>query len=144
MLGTCMRLQVNIPTRESKQSSTLLDSIYTNIPDCYDSGTSGVLRFMTQSDNFPIFTMRNTVLTHEPINYITKRIHNQQNIALFRKHLKSANWNNDGYQSNKSNISIVYIVSTIFPFKFSFRKENNNIQKQKPMDSKIIANHFNE
>ena len=83
---------INIPTRERKQSSTLLDNIiYTNIPDCYDSGMSGVLRFLTQSDHFPIFTMRNNVLT-EPIKYITKRIHNQQNIALFRKYLKSANW----------------------------------------------------
>ena len=46
---------INIPTRERKQSSTLLDNVYTNIPDCYDSGTSGVLRFLTQPDDFPIF-----------------------------------------------------------------------------------------
>ena len=45
---------INIPTRERKQSSTLLDYIYTNIPDCYDSGMSGVLRFLTQSDHFQI------------------------------------------------------------------------------------------
>ena len=29
---------INLPTREHKQSSTLLDNIYTNIPDCYDNG----------------------------------------------------------------------------------------------------------
>ena len=34
---------INLPTRERKQSSTLLDNIYTNIPDCYDTGTSGIL-----------------------------------------------------------------------------------------------------
>ena len=28
---------INLPTRECKQSSTLLDNIYTNIPDCYDN-----------------------------------------------------------------------------------------------------------
>ena len=50
----------------------MLDTIYTNIPDCYDSGMSGVLRFLTQSDHFPIFTMRNNVLTHESIQYITQ------------------------------------------------------------------------
>ena len=31
---------INIPTGERKQSSTLLDNLYTNIHDCYDSGTS--------------------------------------------------------------------------------------------------------
>ena len=30
---------INLPTRERTQSSTLLDNIYTNIPDCYDTGT---------------------------------------------------------------------------------------------------------
>ena len=35
---------INLPTREEK-SSTLLDNIYTTIPDCYNTCTSGVLRF---------------------------------------------------------------------------------------------------
>ena len=105
---------INIPTRERKQSSTLLDNIYTNIPDCYDSGTSGVLRFLTQSDHFLIFTMRNNVLTHELIKYITKRIHNQQNIALFRKHLKSANWTTMGiYQIKPISQSFTMFMDTI-------------------------------
>ena len=29
---------INLPTRERKQSATLLDNIYTNIPDCYETG----------------------------------------------------------------------------------------------------------
>ena len=33
---------INLPTRERKNSSTLLDNIYTNIPDCYNTCTSGV------------------------------------------------------------------------------------------------------
>ena len=40
---------INLPTRERKDSSTLLDNIYTNIPDCYNNCTSGVLTFFTQS-----------------------------------------------------------------------------------------------
>ena len=36
---------INQPTRERKQTSTLLDNIYTNIPDCYDTGTSGIYIF---------------------------------------------------------------------------------------------------
>ena len=132
---------INIPTRERKHSSTLLDNIFNNIPDFYDSGMSGVLRFLTQSDHFPIFTMMNNVLTHEPIKYANKQFHNQQNIALF-KTLEVDQLDNDGCLSNKTNISIVYNVygyySTIFPFRFSLRKENNKIQKQKPMDYKRI------
>ena len=38
---------INLPTRERKQSSTLPDIIYTNIPYCYDTGTSGILKFLT-------------------------------------------------------------------------------------------------
>ena len=45
---------INLPTRERKQSSSLLDNIYTNIRDCYDNGSSGILRFLTQSDHYPI------------------------------------------------------------------------------------------
>ena len=58
---------INIATRERKQSYTLLDNIYTNIPDCYVTGSSGVLRFLTQSDDYPIFTVRNNVLPSEQI-----------------------------------------------------------------------------
>ena len=54
---------INLPTRERKQSSTLLDNIYTNIPDCYDNGSSGILRFLTQSDHYPIFTVRKQIIT---------------------------------------------------------------------------------
>ena len=48
---------INLPIRERKGSSTLLDNIYTNIPDCYNTCTSGVLKFLTQSDHYPIFTI---------------------------------------------------------------------------------------
>ena len=48
---------INLPPRERKGSSTFLDNIYTNIPDCYNTCTSGVLKFLTQSDHYPIFTI---------------------------------------------------------------------------------------
>ena len=47
-----------LPTREKKILSTLIDNIYTNIPDCYNTYSSGVLKFLTQSDHYPIFTLR--------------------------------------------------------------------------------------
>ena len=52
---------INLPTRERKKSSTLIYNIYTNIPDCYNTCTSGMLRFFTQSDHYPVFTIRKDV-----------------------------------------------------------------------------------
>ena len=95
---------INLPTRERKQSSTLLDNIYTNIPDCYDNGSSGILRFLTQSDHYPIFTVRKQLLPDEPKQYITKGIHNQQNIAHFRKYLKKLT--GQRWVSTKVNLSL--------------------------------------
>ena len=48
---------ISMDTRELKESSSLIDNIYTNIPDCYVTGTSGILKLLTQSDNYPIFTI---------------------------------------------------------------------------------------
>ena len=33
---------INLPTRERNRTYSLLDNIYTNIPDCYNTCTSGV------------------------------------------------------------------------------------------------------
>ena len=67
---------INLPTRECNNSSTLLDNVYTNIPDSYDSGSSGILKFMTQSDHYPIFTTRKCIQLDVPVQIITKRNHN--------------------------------------------------------------------
>ena len=53
--------KINQPFYQLKGSSTLLDNIYTNIPDCYNTCTSGVMRFLTQSAHYPIFTIRKDV-----------------------------------------------------------------------------------
>ena len=63
---------INISTRERKQSSSLIDNIYTNIPDCYVTGTSGILKYLTQSDHYPIFTIRNCLKHDEPVTFIKK------------------------------------------------------------------------
>ena len=66
--------------------------------------------------------MRNNVLTQEPIKYITKRIHNQQNIALFRKQLKSVNWTTMGiYQIKPISQSFTMFMDTIL--QYFLRKE---------------------
>ena len=35
---------INVPTRERNQTIALLDNIYTNIPECHNICTSGVLK----------------------------------------------------------------------------------------------------
>ena len=48
-----------IPTRVINNSSTILDNIYSNLPDIYNNGTSGVLGCIRTTDHMPIFSIRN-------------------------------------------------------------------------------------
>ena len=52
---------INHPTRERNKSVSLIDNMYINTPDCYNPCTSGVLKFFSQSDHYPIFTIRTVV-----------------------------------------------------------------------------------
>ena len=82
---------INMPTRERNRNYSLLDNIYTNIPDCYNTCTSGVLKFLTQSDHYPIFTIRNKIEQPKPKIH-KRRNHSNKNIALFRKQIKRNDW----------------------------------------------------
>ena len=83
---------IDLPSRQRNQCFSLLDNIYTNIADCYNTGSSGILKFLTQSDHYPIFTIRKCKKPEEPVKSITKRIHNEQNISHYKKLLKNTNW----------------------------------------------------
>ena len=98
---------INLPTRQRNQSFSLLDNIYTNIPDCYNTCTSGVLKFLTQSDHYPIFTIRNKIEPPNPKAEITKRKHSSKNIALFRKQIKRSDW---GSLYNNENIEAAFTI----------------------------------
>ena len=122
---------INLPTRVRTQSSPLLDNIYTNIPDCYDIGTSEIQRFLPQSIHYPIFTMRKNVIPEQPIKYITKRTHNQQNIAISRKYLKKkSNWTEMGlYQKKSISQMFTLFTNTILQyFHLSFPLEKKEIR----------------
>ena len=84
---------IDITTRERKESSTLLDNIYTKIPDSYSTCNSGVLRFLTQSDHYHFFlTIRED--KESPKNaHIMKRKHSYKIIANFKKCTNKINWN---------------------------------------------------
>ena len=84
---------IYLPTRERNESSTLLDNIYTNIPDSYNTCTSGVLKFLTQSDHYPIFTIRTNIELPKPKTHILKRDRSYKNIALFKRNINNINWN---------------------------------------------------
>ena len=83
---------INLPTRERNQTYSLLDHIYTYIPDSYNTCTSGVLKFLTQSDHYPIFTIRNKIEQPKPKIHIKRRNNSNKNIALFRKQIKRNDW----------------------------------------------------
>ena len=83
---------INIATRE-RRSASLLDNIYTNIPDCDDTCNSGVLRFLTQSDHYPIFTIRNNIEPPKLKTTIMKRNQSNKNISNFKKCINKTNWN---------------------------------------------------
>ena len=83
---------INLSTRERKGSSALLDNIYTNIPDCYDTCTSGVMRFFTQSYHYSIFTIRKDVEHPKSNTHISKRNHSHKHIAHFKRHMHKLNF----------------------------------------------------
>ena len=53
-----------MPTRVINGSSSLLDNIYTNLPNVYETRQIGVLYCIRSTDHMPIFTVRNVVYTN--------------------------------------------------------------------------------
>ena len=84
-----------MPTRVINSSSSLLDNIYTNLPNVYETGQSGVLYCIRSTDHMPIFTVRNLVYTNiiEGDAFRNRRNFGNQNVSKFRKKLKAQNWN---------------------------------------------------
>ena len=121
---------INLPTRERNQSTTLLDNI---IPDCYDTGTSGILKFLTQSDHYSIFTTRKSKALPKSIEHIKKRIHNNKNISKFKKSLVKINWTTLGLfreESLSSTFSlfmntVLHNYQTCFPIEIIKLKYTN-------------------
>ena len=87
-----VRKLINLHSRERNITYSLLDNNYTNIPDCYNTCTSGVLKCMIQSDHYPIFTIRNKMEPTKLETHITRRNHSNKNSALLRKQIKSIAW----------------------------------------------------
>ena len=131
---------INLPTRERKNSSTLLDNIYMNIPDCYNTCTSGVLRFFTQSDHYPVFTIRKDVQSPKPKTHISKRCYSYKNITNFKKHMNSINWNHI-YNSNTIEIQFECFlnnIKNIFKQRFPVESIKINYKNRNPWINKNL------
>ena len=116
---------IKLPTRERKNSSTLLDNIYTNIPDCYNTCTSGVLRFFLHNLTIILSSQsEKNFQSPKPKTHICKRCHSYKNIAYFKKHMNSINWNHI-YNSNTIEIQFECFINNIINiFKQSFPIES--------------------
>ena len=82
---------ISVPTRVINNSSTLIDNIYSNFPDIYNNGASGVLGCIRTTDHMPIFSVRNVckeIIKGEVFKL--KRNFGNQNVSKFRKKLKKS------------------------------------------------------
>ena len=90
-----------MPTRVINGSSSLLDSIYTDLPNVYETGQSGVLYCVRSTDHMTISTVRNLVYYQsctytnivEGDAFRSRRNFGNQNVSKFRNNLKAQNWN---------------------------------------------------
>ena len=111
---------ISLPTREKKYSSTLIDNIYTNIPDCYNTCSSGVLKFLTQSDHYPIFTLRKETQQPTKQTHIIKRNHNEKNQSMFKKRFKHNDWNYSIRPDSSISLFSCFINTIISDYKACF------------------------
>ena len=125
---------ISLPSRERSQSCSLIDNVYTDIPDCYNTCSSGVLKFLTQSDHYPIFTIRHATETPKPKTHITKRNHSEKNVALFKKCMKQHNWNSLLYV-NDIKQTFSQFINTIISYHnrcFPFENKKINYKNRNP------------
>ena len=48
---------ISVPTKVINNSSTIIDNIYSNFPDIYNNGNSGVLGCVRTTDHMPILAL---------------------------------------------------------------------------------------
>ena len=98
-----------LPTRVIKDSSALLDNIYSNVPNVYDSGTSSILHSMRCFDHLPICTFRSFSKTVAFEAYRKKRNCSKKIISRFRKILKANTWEDVYFQKDAQSAFTIFI-----------------------------------
>ena len=86
---------ISMPTRVIKNSATLIDNVYCNLPNIYDTGHSGVLYSIHTTDHMPIFTVQPLLSPSiiEGESFKMKRNFSNQNISKLKKTVRKHNWN---------------------------------------------------
>ena len=83
--------KINMPTRENKQSKTIIDNVYCNISYSLNTCDPGILRPYI-NDNHSLFSIMNTVCNTTSITVVPKRILHKKNISQFNKVIKKQTW----------------------------------------------------
>ena len=82
---------INKPTREIKNSKTVIDNIFCNVPLPFDICDVGILRPYI-SDHHAIFCILKIEKSHNKPQTFTKRNYCEENIARFNQCLLSETW----------------------------------------------------
>ena len=101
---------INKPTRVVNDSSSLIDNVYTNIAQCGDICSTGVLT-TDFSDHYSIFAITNFNLCKVTPAIIRKREFSNKNKYKFHSALKKQTW--DGvYNAENINCAFQYFQDT--------------------------------
>ena len=82
---------ISRPTRITQLSATLIDNIFTNNINNFDSSINGIL-VTDISDHFPIFHINYLYISDEIDSVIITRVFNEKNKRAYRDTIASINW----------------------------------------------------
>ena len=87
-------------------------SIYSNLPNVYATGTSGVLSIMRYCDHLPIFTVRSKSKSIINDTYRRKKNYSMKNISKFKKLLNANKWE-EVYSHEDAQSAFTYYLNFI-------------------------------
>ena len=82
---------INMPTRVTNHSATVIDNIYSNASDIVATCRTGILRFSI-SDHYAVFCINKTINITVDKKVITKRNFSQKSISKFTKCVLDQCW----------------------------------------------------
>ena len=103
---------ISMPTRVIKNSATLKDTVYCNLPNIYDTGHSGVLYSIRTTNHMPIFTVQPLLSPSiiEGESFKMKRNFSNQNISKLKKTVRKHNWN-EVYSAESAQLASTVILN---------------------------------
>ena len=86
---SCTLALINLPTRITQKSCSLLDNIYTPLP--YHNSSKGEL-ISYHSDHYIVFTIQHGTTSSKVLTHSEMRDFSEQNISRFKKKNKNTTW----------------------------------------------------